>query len=79
MKIYEFDIDDTLEVSRRPINIVSVDRLKSQGHIVGLNGLIVAIATPANLDFFTLGRGQFLSWRGSRGLRAASNLSTSVA
>jgi hypothetical protein len=38
MKIYAFDVDDTLEVSGGPISIVSVDSLKAQGHIVGLNG-----------------------------------------
>jgi hypothetical protein len=38
MKIYAFDVDDTLEVSGGPISIVSVGSLKSQGHIVGLNG-----------------------------------------
>jgi hypothetical protein len=38
MKIYAFDVDDTLEVSRGPISIASVGSLKLQGHIVGLNG-----------------------------------------
>ena len=38
MKIYAFDVDDTLEVSGGPISIVSVGSLKAQGHIVGLNG-----------------------------------------
>jgi hypothetical protein len=38
MKIYAFDVDDTLEVSGGPISIVSVGSLKPQGHIVGLNG-----------------------------------------
>jgi hypothetical protein len=38
MKIYAFDVDDTLEVSGGPITIVSVGDLKSRGHIVGLNG-----------------------------------------
>ena len=38
MKIYAFDVDDTLEVSGGPISIVSVGGLKAQGHIVGLNG-----------------------------------------
>ena len=38
MKIYAFNVDDTLEVSGGPISIVSVGGLKAQGHIVGLNG-----------------------------------------
>ena len=38
MKIYAFDVDDTLEVSGGPISIVSVGSVKSVGHIVGLNG-----------------------------------------
>jgi hypothetical protein len=38
MKIYAFDVDDTLEVSGGPVSIVSVGSLKPQGHIVGLNG-----------------------------------------
>jgi hypothetical protein len=38
MKIYAFDVDDTLEVSGGPISIVSIGELKSHGHIVGLNG-----------------------------------------
>jgi hypothetical protein len=38
MKIYAFDVDDTLEVSGGPVGIKSVDDLRSQGDIVGLNG-----------------------------------------
>ena len=38
MKIYAFDVDDTLEVSGGPVSIVSVGSLKAEGHIVGLNG-----------------------------------------
>jgi hypothetical protein len=38
MKIYAFDVDDTLQVSGGPVSIVSVGRLKGEGHIVGLNG-----------------------------------------
>jgi hypothetical protein len=32
MKIYAFDVDDTLEVSCGPISIVSVGSLKPEGH-----------------------------------------------
>jgi len=38
MKIYAFDVDDTLEVSGGPVSIESVRSLKSEGHIIGLNG-----------------------------------------
>ena len=38
MNIYAFDVDDTLDVSGGPISVVSLGGLKSQGHIVGLNG-----------------------------------------
>ncbi len=38
MRIYAFDVDDTLEVSGGPISIASVGSLKHQGHILGLNG-----------------------------------------
>ena len=38
MKIYAFDVDDTLEVSGGPVSLVSVRSLKPEGHIVGLNG-----------------------------------------
>jgi hypothetical protein len=38
MNIYAFDVDDTLELSGGPITIASIGDLKSQGHIVGLNG-----------------------------------------
>jgi|SRR5919109_2028454 hypothetical protein len=38
MKIYAFDVDDTLEVSGGPVSIVSVDSVRAEGHIVGLNG-----------------------------------------
>lgn len=38
MKIYAFDVDDTLEVSGGPVSMVSVSNLKPEGHILGLNG-----------------------------------------
>jgi hypothetical protein len=43
MKIYAFDVDDTLEVSGGPITVVSVAELKSRGHIIGLNGNWAAV------------------------------------
>ncbi len=38
MKVYAFDVDDTLEVSRGPISLQSVLELKAQGHIIGICG-----------------------------------------
>jgi hypothetical protein len=38
MKIYAFDVDDTLEVSAGPVTISSVLTLRNEGNIVGLNG-----------------------------------------
>jgi hypothetical protein len=38
MKIYAFDVDDTLEISDGPVSIASVRRLKVEGNILGLNG-----------------------------------------
>ena len=38
MNIYAFDVDETLDVSGGPITIASVESLKTEGHIIGLNG-----------------------------------------
>ena len=38
MKIYAFDVDDTLEVSGGPVSIESVADLETEGDVVGLNG-----------------------------------------
>ena len=43
MKVYAFDVDDTLEVAGGPVSIVSVGDLRDQGHIVGLNGNWAAV------------------------------------
>ena len=55
MKIYAFDVDDTLEVSGGPITVVSVAELKSRGHIVGLNGnwAVVVQSVPRWHDIFS--------------------------
>ena len=49
MKIYAFDVDDTLEVSGGPIDIQSIHELKPRGDIVGLNGnwAVVVQSVPA--------------------------------
>jgi hypothetical protein len=38
MKIYAFDIDETLEISGGPVTIQMMVELRQQGHIVGLCG-----------------------------------------
>lgn len=38
MKLYAFDVDETLEVSAGPVTIQQVQELRDQGHIVGLCG-----------------------------------------
>ena len=49
MKIYAFDVDETLEVSGGPISIISVGSLKGQGHIVGLNGNWAAVVQTVSV------------------------------
>ena len=51
MKIYAFDVDDTLEVSGGPISIASVSSLKPQGHIVGLNGNWAVVVQTVGIGF----------------------------
>jgi len=48
MKIYAFDVDDTLDASGGPVSIMSVRSLRDQGHIVGLNGnwAVIVQAVP---------------------------------
>jgi hypothetical protein len=38
MKVYAFDVDDTLEVSNGPIKLQALMDLRCQGHIVGICG-----------------------------------------
>jgi hypothetical protein len=38
MRIYAFDVDETLEISDGPVSTVSITLLKGEGNIVGLNG-----------------------------------------
>lgn len=38
MKVYVFDVDETLEISNGPIPLSSLLELREQGHIVGLCG-----------------------------------------
>ena len=49
MKIYAFDVDDTLEVSGGPVSMASVGSLRNQGHIVGLNGNWAAVVPTVPL------------------------------
>lgn len=38
MKVYAFDVDETLEISNGPVSLHSLMELRTQGHIVGLCG-----------------------------------------
>lgn len=38
MKVYAFDVDDTLEVSGGPVTLGSLVDLRKEGHVVGLCG-----------------------------------------
>jgi hypothetical protein len=38
MVVYAFDVDDTLEVSKGPVKLVDLAKLREHGHIVGLCG-----------------------------------------
>jgi len=49
MKIYAFDVDDTLEVSGGPVSMASVGSLRNQGYIVGLNGNWAAVVQTVPL------------------------------
>lgn len=48
MKVYAFDVDETLEVSAGPILLQSLMDLRIEGHIVGLCGNLNAFMTRAN-------------------------------
>jgi hypothetical protein len=38
MVVYAFDVDETLEVSKGPVKLVDLVKLREHGHIVGLCG-----------------------------------------
>ena len=38
MVVYAFDVDDTLEVSKGPVKLADLAKLREDGHIVGLCG-----------------------------------------
>lgn len=38
MAVYAFDVDETLEVSKGPVKLVDLVKLRERGHIVGLCG-----------------------------------------
>lgn len=45
MKIYAFDVDETLEVSNGPVTIQMMKDLRLEGHIIGLCGNLNAFCT----------------------------------
>lgn len=38
MKVYAFDVDETLEISNGPVTLAMVEELRGQGHAVGICG-----------------------------------------
>ena len=38
MKLYAFDVDDTLEISNGPVRLEAMQAVRKSGHIVGLCG-----------------------------------------
>jgi hypothetical protein len=38
MKLYAFDVDDTLEISNGPVRLADMQALRRSGHIIGLCG-----------------------------------------
>ena len=38
MKVYAFDVDETLEISNGPVTLAMMEELRAQGHIVCISG-----------------------------------------
>ena len=60
MKIYLFDVDETLEISGGPIKLQSLMDLRIAGHAVGLNGNWAALVSKVPgwqhlVSFFNVG------------------------
>ena len=55
MKVYAFDVDETLEISNGPVKLESLSALRREGHIVGLCGNLNAFCTrvPNWQDFIS--------------------------
>ena len=55
VKLYAFDVDETLELSGGPVRLADVVRLRKDGHIVGLcgNWAVVTRSWPEWFEFFS--------------------------
>ena len=55
MRLYAFDVDETLEVSGGPVRLVDVVGLRQEGHVVGLcgNWAIVTRSWPEWFQIFS--------------------------
>ena len=69
MKLYAFDVDETLEVSGGPVAMESVAELRRQGHIVGLCGNFAVVTRTFPRDWHGL-----FSFIGPAGLTKADFL-----
>ena len=55
VKLYAFDVDETLELSGGPVRLADVVRLRKDGHIVGLcgNWAVVTQSWPEWFEIFS--------------------------
>ena len=66
MKVYAFDVDETLEISGGPIKLSDLVQLKQDGHVVGLCGNWAVVTTRLQnwqflISFISLGdKAEFL-------------------
>lgn len=70
MKLYAFDVDETLEVSGGPIGLAAIAELKSQGHILGLCGNFAAVTGKIEWRW-----DKYFSFLGPMGMTKAAFLS----
>ena len=75
MKIYAFDVDETLEVSNGPVTIQMLKDLRKEGHIVGLCGALCRFLQKVpdwhNIISFTLNFDfGFNNWYAAYGLHS---------
>lgn len=67
LKVYAFDVDETLEVSAGPVKLEDLMKLRVEGHIVGLCGNWAALVQRIGgwqhlVSFFMAGEGARKDW-----------------
>jgi hypothetical protein len=43
VKVYAFDVDETLEISGGPIRMAQVEELRTRGHVIGICGNLAPV------------------------------------